>query len=184
MAASVEITEQRRAREALEEQSAHSDGFGRGSTFVVDLPAVEIHRAPADGGTRAVTSTHTAATPLRILVVDDNRDAADILRIALEARGHTIEIAYDGPSALEVAAIHAPQLALVDIGLPVMDGYRLAELLRAAHDIPVVAITGYGQASDRERSAAAGFAAHLVKPVDLGELAALVGRLSSATRRT
>ena len=164
--------------------SAHSDGLGRGSTFVVDLPAIEV-RSVSDV-LHAVTSTPATAprpgvTPLRILVVDDNRDAADILKVALEAMGHAITIAYDGPSALEVAKTRAPQIALVDIGLPVMDGYRLAELLRAAYDIPVVAITGYGQESDRDRSRTAGFAAHLVKPVDLRELAELVSRLCSRT---
>jgi CheY-like chemotaxis protein len=112
-------------------------------------------------------------------VVDDNREAADVLQIALEALGHTIAIAYDGPTALEISKRYEPQLALIDIGLPVMDGYRLAEALRAAYDIPVVAVTGYGQDSDRERSREAGFAAHLVKPVDLRELAELANRLCS-----
>ena len=115
--------------------------------------------------------------PLRILIVDDNYEAADVLQIALGALGHSIAIAYNGASALEIAKTHAPQIALVDIGLPVMNGYRLAELLRAEHDIPIVAITGYGQESDRQQTQAAGFAAHLVKPVDLYELEDLVSRL-------
>ena len=160
--------------------SAHSDGLGRGSTFVVELPAIEDRRATVDGA-RAVSTlrplSRGSATPLRILVVDDNHEAADILEIALTALGHSIAIAYDGPSALDLAKTHLPQIALVDLGLPVMDGYRLAELLRADHDIPVVAITGYGQERDRQRTTAAGFAAHLVKPVDLRDLAQLVTRL-------
>jgi CheY-like chemotaxis protein len=123
-------------------------------------------------------------TPLRILVVDDNYEAADILQIALRALGHSVLIAYDGPSALVIAKESAPQIALVDLGLPVVDGYRLAELLRESHDIPVVAITGYGQDSDRHKTRAAGFAAHLVKPVDLHELGDLVSELCDPTLRT
>ncbi|HEY5948814.1 MAG TPA: ATP-binding protein, partial [Kofleriaceae bacterium] len=161
--------------------SAHSDGLGCGSTFVVELPATEGRRTPTTGAMRAVSVSRpvsrVATTPLRILVVDDNYEAADILEIALSALGHSIAIAYDGASALEIAKTHAPQIALVDLGLPVMNGYSLAEALRAAHHIPVVAITGFGQDSDRQRTHAAGFAAHLVKPVDLHELADLVSRL-------
>jgi signal transduction histidine kinase len=159
--------------------SAHSDGPGRGSTFVVELPAIAVSGAALDNPKPATrpAAPRPAVTPLRILVVDDNFEAADILKIALEALGHTIEIAYDGPSALEAAKAHAPQIALVDIGLPVMDGYQLAALMRAAHDMPLIAITGYGQQSDRERTRTAGFAAHLVKPVDLRELGELVSKL-------
>ena len=162
--------------------SAASDGLGCGSTFVIELPAAEVPRVPANGGSvRAVPVSRpvsrVATTPLRILVVDDNYEAADILQIALSALGHSIAIAYDGASALEIAKTHAPQIALVDLGLPVMDGYSLAEVLRATYRIPVVAITGYGQDSDRQRTRAAGFAAHLVKPVDLRELAELVCRV-------
>jgi len=161
-----------------------SEGVGRGSTFVVELPTSHVLReaarsaVPGPGGAR---TTSTTATTIRILVVDDNRDAANILRLALEGRGHVVATTYDGPSALELAKTFMPQVALVDIGLPVMDGYRLAELLRASHDLPIVAITGYGQASDRQRTAAGGFAAHLVKPVDFDELNALVQGLATAT---
>jgi CheY-like chemotaxis protein len=157
--------------------SAHSEGLGRGSRFVVELPAIEL-RAPIEQPRRERT-VRPRAMPLRILVVDDNREAADILQIALEALGHTIAIAYDGPSALEISATYEPQLALIDIGLPVMDGYRLAEALHRTYNIPIVAVTGYGQDSDRLRSREAGFAAHLVKPVDLHELAELANRLCS-----
>jgi len=161
--------------------SAHSDGPGRGSTFVVDLPAIELvpeNRAPSNRLVR-----RDARTPLRILIVDDNVHATDILEIGLGAIGHRIAVAYDGPSALELAKVERPQIALLDIGLPVMDGYQLGQLLRAAHDIPIVAITGYGQSVDRERSRAAGFAAHLVKPVDLGELANVIETLAGAGAR-
>lgn len=161
--------------------SVRSDGRGRGSTFVIELPGIELRRAPADRSRHAVAKrrqlSRVPTRPLRILVVDDNREAADILKIALGAVGHSIALAYDGPSALEIAKTHAPEIALVDLGLPVMNGYRLAELLRATSDIPVVAVTGYGQQCDRQRTQAAGFASHLVKPVDFDELSELVSRL-------
>jgi signal transduction histidine kinase/ActR/RegA family two-component response regulator len=161
--------------------SVHSAGIGCGSTFVVELPAIEI-RSLSDTPLPFVRAESPTTSPLRILVVDDNRDAVDVLRIALAAHGHAVACAYDGPSALEVAATYDPQLALVDIGLPVMDGYRLAELLRASHDIPIVAITGYGQQADLQRSAGAGFAAHLVKPVNIGELTTLIEQLPRRSR--
>jgi CheY-like chemotaxis protein len=116
-----------------------------------------------------------------VLVVDDNEDAAQGIAAWLESYGHVVRVAFDGPSALRVAAEQRPQLALVDIGLPVMDGYELAERLRAIpelRDLTLVAVTGYGQTADRARSAAAGFAEHLVKPVALARIAALVERLA------
>jgi signal transduction histidine kinase len=161
--------------------TARSDGIGRGSTFVVELPALAVGHTPAEITAPFVPIEPERAAAVRILVVDDNRDAADILTIALEGRGHKITIAYDGPSALEIAAANPPQLALVDLGLPGMDGYRLAEALRATYAIPVVAITGFGQEADRKRTSEAGFAAHLVKPVDFNVLAALVQQLAPST---
>jgi CheY-like chemotaxis protein len=115
----------------------------------------------------------------RILVVDDNRDSADGLMLALEGLGYQVRAAYDAPSALAAAIEFAPQLALVDIGLPAMDGYEFAAKLReqAGTATPgLVAITGYGRDADRARSRAAGFQAHLVKPVHLAEIRAVVGR--------
>jgi CheY-like chemotaxis protein len=110
----------------------------------------------------------------RIIVVDDNYDAAAMLKTALELMGFRVEVAHDGPSALELAESFHPQIGLVDIGLPVMDGYELAERFRdltgTSRGMRLVAVTGYGQDADRQRSARAGFARHLVKPIDLGEL--------------
>lgn len=107
----------------------------------------------------------------RVLVVDDNRDAADSLVDLLLATGYQAEAAYDARGALELAPRLRPHVAVVDIGLPVMDGYELARRLRERRDAPaLLALTGYGLETDRERSAAAGFAAHLVKPVDLDRL--------------
>src|SRR5262249_6366568 len=104
--------------------------------------------------------------------------AAAALRSGLEELGHVVAVAHDGPSALEAAASFEPQIGLLDIGLPAMDGYELALALRAAHAIRLVAITGYGQPRDRQRSHDAGFEDHLVKPVELDQLERLLHRLS------
>jgi CheY-like chemotaxis protein len=120
----------------------------------------------------------------RVLVVDDNRDAADLLCELLRALGYETRAAYDGPSALVEAARFAPDVALIDIGLPVMDGYELAQRIAAdagARATRLVAVTGYGQQRDREASARAGFSAHLVKPVDIDQLRAIVARLRNET---
>jgi CheY-like chemotaxis protein len=110
--------------------------------------------------------------PWRILVVDDNRDAAQMLQDLLEIHGHEVCIAYDGPTALGLAGEFAPDVALLDIGLPVMDGYEVATQLRRAVERPVrlIAVSGYGMQRDRARSDDAGFERHLVKPVSIEDL--------------
>jgi len=108
---------------------------------------------------------------LRVLIVDDNRDAADSLAMLLQFEGRQTLCAYSGEAALQQVATFEPQLVLLDIGLPGLDGYEVARRLKA--DFPklrVIALSGYGQVEDRQRSAAAGFDAHLVKPVDLDAL--------------
>jgi PAS domain S-box-containing protein len=155
--------------------SAHSDGVGRGSAFEIRLPA----------GVRAQTTlervqavrTVVAPSSRRVLVVDDNVDIADLLAEALTTLGHDARVAYDGPGALAVVAGFEPEIAFVDIGLPVMDGFELARRLReliAHRPLQLVAVTGYGQEADRQRSRDAGFDLHLVKPIDLGALTALI----------
>jgi len=155
---------------------ARSDGPGRGSEFVIELPAAQgaIVAHPAPG--TALASQHPRLDS-RILLVDDNVDAASVLAEVLNVLGHEVLVAHDGPQALAAAEGFRATTALLDIGLPVMDGYELARLLRDLwKDRPVqfVALTGYGQQSDKERAKAAGFDAHMVKPVDLAELAALL----------
>jgi two-component system CheB/CheR fusion protein len=118
-----------------------------------------------------------------VLVVDDNRDAADTLALILELTGHAVRTAADGPAGLRAAAEFRPDVVLLDIGMPGMDGYEVARRLRA--DLAVdgallVALTGYGTEADRRRSAAAGCDAHLVKPVDPDELMTLI---AAAPRR-
>jgi CheY-like chemotaxis protein len=158
--------------------TAHSDGPGRGSEFVVELPltAAGAAQRPTPSGPLPVQRGDAR----RVLIVDDNRDAADSLSEGLAACGHRTAVAYDGPSALSIATTFDPDIALLDIGLPVMDGYELARHLRSGcPDVTLVALTGYGLDSDRDQVRAAGFHEHLVKPIDLEAVAALVARLSS-----
>ncbi|HXE79743.1 MAG TPA: hybrid sensor histidine kinase/response regulator [Vicinamibacterales bacterium] len=161
---------------------ATSDGIGRGSEFIVELP-VAAAVAPSAG----VVSSPALGPDLprgdgeHVLIVDDNEDAARLLYEALTALGYRARIATDGPRALSVADECPPAIGVLDIGLPVMDGYELARQLRARIGIRLIAVTGYGQPSDHERSRAVGFDAHLVKPIDLGELARLLHRLRQST---
>ena len=156
---------------------ARSAGQGKGSTFVVELPLCDA----APSSEPPMEPWHIEAAPLsgalRILVVDDNVDAAELLAEALAAFGYHTSVAYDGAQALRVVEGFAPDVALLDLGLPVMDGYELAGRLRSGpggQRMKLVAITGYGQESDRRRTAAAGFDAHLVKPVQLAAIAQLL----------
>jgi PAS domain S-box-containing protein len=147
---------------------ARSEGRGRGSEFVVRLPALPplSLQAPTTAPTPA-RPWRTTERPRQVLVVDDNRDAADLLAETLRAAGHQVEVAHDGPDALARLERFRPEVAVLDIGLPVMDGYELAVRLRdRVAGVHLLALTGYGQDRDRERSRAAGFAHHFVKPID------------------
>lgn len=114
----------------------------------------------------------------RLLVVDDNRDSAESLALLLEMYGHEVQMAFEGLAALEMARTFRPEVVLLDIGLPGMDGYEVARRLRAGQEshLVLVALTGYGQDDDRRLSREAGFDHHLVKPVDLQELARVIAR--------
>jgi CheY-like chemotaxis protein len=154
---------------------ARSAGLGHGSEFLVRIPAgATLGHASPDS--QKVTTKRVAARPKRVLVVDDNEDAASLLAEVLESNGHHVGTAFDGPSALDAAVALNPEVAVLDIGLPVMDGYELAERLRARQPglRQLIALSGYGQPSDRERSAAAGFAVHIAKPVSVDELLRLL----------
>jgi signal transduction histidine kinase/ActR/RegA family two-component response regulator len=158
--------------------TVHSPGVGRGSQFTVELPLLAEAEAAAPMP-QAETDLARAAAPMRILVVDDNVDAATTLGDLLRDVGHSVVVAHDGPSALEASGQFAPDLAILDIGLPVMDGYELATRLRERfkeHSPYLVALTGYGQPSDRARSSAAGFDLHLVKPIDANRLLDVIGQ--------
>jgi CheY-like chemotaxis protein len=165
---------------------AQSDGLGKGSEFVIRFPAVTGESARLLGHTAAAGDARSATrSGRRILVVDDNVDAARLTAEALEAVGHDTRVAFDGPAALEIADTFRPDVALLDLGLPLMDGYELAQQLVAGASVKaplLVAVTGYGQASDHERTSAAGFHAHVVKPVDVAHLTDLLDRLLTQER--
>jgi CheY-like chemotaxis protein len=158
--------------------TASSEGPGRGSEFVVRLPAV-VERTGAPAPT-ARESNGSAAR--RIMVVDDNQDAADSLALLLGQAGHEVRVVYDGRMALTAAPEFQPEIVILDLGLPGWNGYEVARRLRNAGfaSSRLVAITGYGSAEDRERTTSAGFAAHLVKPVGLDDLQVLFTTLDEA----
>ena len=156
--------------------NAESAGPGRGSTFTVRLPLCQ-RDAPAD--TDSPVRTHTGSPRRRILVVDDNVDAANSLAALLEMEGHEVHAAYDGAQALELCRQLQPEIVFLDLGMPTMDGFEVARHLRASPatgQALLVALTGWGQPADRLRTAEADFDAHLVKPVELDEISALLNQ--------
>ncbi|SFD58539.1 PAS fold-containing protein [Massilia yuzhufengensis] len=169
------------------EVSAHSDGVGQGSRFTLTLSCVDAAgdtsgaaAAPEEGASAPL------ARPLRLVLVDDNADAADSLSMLLNVQGYRTAVEYDARSALRRARAERPDAMLVDIGLPDIDGYQLAGQLRAMPEMQgtvLVAITGYGQARDRERAIEAGFAHHLVKPVDMTALVRILESVGAAAAR-
>jgi PAS domain S-box-containing protein len=156
--------------------SAHSEGVGRGAEFVMRVPRLNLELAAALPA--AVTRDLRAAVHKRnVLVVDDNADAAETMARLLRMVGHDVDIEPDGAAALERIARAAPDIVLLDIGLPGMSGYEVAAHLRARPEgqgLRIYAMTGYGQEDDRRKSVEAGFDGHLVKPVMPGELFALI----------
>jgi signal transduction histidine kinase len=163
--------------------SAHSEGPGKGSEFVVRLP--ELIEAKANAKDQMIGEQPAARHfSRRVLVVDDNRDAAESIAMLLRLWGHDVRTALDGRSALEAAQTYRPDVVLLDIGLPNVDGYEVAKQLRhqlGDNGLLLVAVTGYGQTEDRRRSAEAGFNRHLVKPVNPAELEALFGPAASVS---
>jgi len=163
--------------------SAHSEGAGRGSEFVICLPLMTPAVLPAVGD--QLTAECQAARPQhrRILVADDNLDALESLAALLALNGHEVHRAQDGAAALQAAMRHRPEVIFLDIGMPQMDGYEVARRIRAhewGKELLLIAVTGWGQESDRQRSFAAGFDFHLVKPVDLEKLNQLLSKVSAA----
>lgn len=172
--------------------SAHSDGLGKGSEFVIELPLHEPGEVSHPGGEtdlqhpalvsgRQLAEPDTLGEARSILVVDDNQDAAELLAEVLAAHGHEVRVALDGRAALALVDEFDPDVAVLDIGLPVMDGYELAHRLleRLAPRRPgLIALTGYGQDRDRRRARESGFDFHLVKPVDANHLQDAIGQVS------
>jgi CheY-like chemotaxis protein len=157
---------------------AHSEGRGRGSTFTIKLPVLladQAADAAPDGGSRPF-----AAGLLRCLVVEDNVDAAEMLKVALEWEGHAVRLAFDGEDAIVAASAFQPDVIVLDIGLPSTNGYETARAIRLLPGLQnaiIIATTGYGQDSDRHKSRDAGINYHLVKPV---KIEALLGAIAAA----
>jgi CheY-like chemotaxis protein len=158
---------------------AASGGPGKGATFTLEFPAV----APAVAEEPA-SAAQARSGARRILIIEDNDDARTTLRDALALNGHEVADAADGNTGLAMAASNPPEIAVIDIGLPDIDGYEVARRLRVsvAGGIALIALTGYGQDEDRRRSQDAGFGMHLTKPVDLEQLESAIAALSPRLR--
>jgi PAS domain S-box-containing protein len=158
--------------------TARSEGVGRGSEFVVRLPALTTPAISGPPPGRPTDARDYRPARHRVLVVDDNEDAArSLARLLVRFHGQDVRVAHDGPSALELAATFRPEVVILDIGMPGMDGYEVARRLRSHPELRwprLVALTGWGQEGDRQRSREAGFDCHLVKPVDPEALRALL----------
>ncbi len=155
---------------------AFSDGPGRGSRFVVRLPLARVDTGQTDQGPRK-DEPPAASAPLSIVIADDNRDAAASLAIMLELGGHRVAVAHDGAAAVETVARLRPDVALLDIGMPQLDGYQAARRIRSlpgGERVRLIALTGWGQDADRRRSAEAGFDHHCIKPIEFEELQRLL----------
>jgi signal transduction histidine kinase len=157
---------------------AHSAGAGKGSEFVVRLPLARENATGAQGAAATVRQVHGLP---RVLVVDDNRDAGDSLGALLQMLGADVRVTHDGKGALDELAVFQPAAIFLDIGMPDMNGYDVAKVIRArpdAQDTVLIALTGWGQETDRRKSEASGFNHHLVKPADIGTLQAVLASLS------
>jgi CheY-like chemotaxis protein len=161
---------------------AHSPGLGAGCEFTVRLPLL-MRSTDAVAKSDDEVIPAAVATGHRLLVVDDNEDAASSLAMLLRLRGHDVQIVHDGPSALGAAAVYRPNIVFLDIGMPGMDGYEVAVRIRrlpGLESVVLAALTGWGQLADRQRSKQAGFDHHLVKPVDIQGLELVLDSVTSA----
>jgi len=159
--------------------TAASEGSGKGSQFTVRLP---VSRGEPESAAIAVSPAPALAKSHRVLVVDDNRDAADSLGALLEMLGVEVHVVHDGESALAAFGAFQPRVTLLDLGMPGMDGYEVARRIRARPDaegVALIALTGWGQERDRRRTAAAGFDGHLTKPVDIDTVAAALASVTT-----
>jgi PAS domain S-box-containing protein len=161
---------------------AHSDGPGKGAEFVVELPLDE-----KVGGEPSARAVGTAGSQRRVLIIEDNRDAADSLREVLQFGGHSVEVAYNGPDGLDRARGFKPEIVLCDIGLPGMDGYEVARAFRADQALKgafLVALSGYALPDDLQRAQEAGFEKHLAKPSSLEKLEELLADARAGSPRS
>jgi CheY-like chemotaxis protein len=157
---------------------ARSAGPGRGSEFIVRLPLARENENRVSQGARPA---YTPSPTVRVLVADDNRDAADSLQRVLELYGHEVRVAYDGAAALKIGDEFRPRVAVLDIAMPGTNGYDVARAMRRQQggEVTLVALTGWGQQADRTRAIESGFDYHLVKPVDPNALNQLLAEVAS-----
>jgi signal transduction histidine kinase len=161
-----------------------SNGLGSGSEFIVRLPILEKIDVSTANLTNDPDNEPTNRTRLRILVVDDNRDAAESLAMVLKLTGHDVETAYDGRAAIDAAATLRPDVVLLDIGLPMVNGYEACRQIRGqewGRKMKIIAVTGWGQDDDRQKTKDAGFNDHLIKPVEPAEIIELLEIISKPT---
>ena len=157
-----------------------SDGVDSGTEVILDLPIEQSARSAADDSNAAAPAA--AARSLRILVADDNEDGREMMRYFLESEGHTVATAGDGPSALAAVEEFRPEVAVLDIGMPGLNGYEVAEQIRHANrhqSLTLVALSGLGQEEDKRRSTEAGFDVHFTKPVDIPALNKLLASIAA-----
>lgn len=166
--------------------SASSPGPGGGSRFSIRLPLVDVAAEPDSQSAPLEGITDAPGDVKRILVVDDNVDAAETLGVFLELLGDEVRVAHSGAEALRIAGEFRPHVAVLDIGMAGMDGYELAGAMRAewGRAMALIAVTGWGQDADRERASRAGFDTHLTKPVEPQQLHAAITRLAGVARST
>jgi CheY-like chemotaxis protein len=157
--------------------SAESDGVGKGSEFVVRFPIATEMAKPAAEAVRAVVKSD--GQPRRIVVVEDNNDVRDLLRLKLRRLGHEVDAVGDGHAGVKAIVDRRPDLALVDIGLPGIDGYEVATQVRQSlgSDVMLVAVSGFGLPEDKRRAIDAGFDEHITKPADVNDIENLLSRL-------
>jgi CheY-like chemotaxis protein len=161
---------------------AHSEGVGKGSVFTLRIPLAESHKDAAKSPSLAAAAAEIA--PKRVLIVDDNVDAAQTLELLLKSLGHETAVAHTGVEALRITPEFRPDIVLLDIGLPGLDGYEVARRLRTLKSeerVRIVAVTGWGQEADKQRSREAGFDLHLVKPISSSDLERALTQRSGAT---
>jgi CheY-like chemotaxis protein len=160
---------------------AHSAGTGKGSEFVIYLPVATVAESKSGMAEPTAAAGVTSVERCRILVVDDNIDSAESMAAMLKLYGHEVRVAYDGQAAVESALAFRPQVVLLDIGLPILDGYEVARRLRRldeTKDMFLIAVTGYGKTEDRVRALTTGFNYHITKPADPEELDMVIKKLT------
>ena len=159
--------------------TAKSDGLGKGSEFVVSFPIAVPREEPATPDRRVAVVGSSDGHPRRIVIVEDNADVRELLRLKLRRLGHTVDAVADGPTGVTAIVDGKPDLALVDIGLPGLDGYEVASQVRQflGPDVVLVAVSGFGQPADKRRAMEAGFDEHITKPADVTDIENLLARL-------